>query len=458
MVNLARGTRDFLPDQAAARHAVIARLRTVFSRHGFEPLDTPAFERIETLTGKYGEEGQRLIFQILKRGEGGERGEVDLALRYDLTVHLARVVAMNPGLRMPFKRWQIAPVWRADRPAKGRFREFWQCDCDIVGSTEPLADASCLAVAADAFATLGFRQYTIRLNDRRLLSATARAAGVGADLEIGLFTAIDKLDKIGRDGVDRELAERGIDEAARARLWRILSITGDRDLVGGPHPRDAVVAGLREALAGVEAAGAALDEVVQVASLAEAMGVPSGVILLDPTLARGLDYYTGPIWEFEVEAPKVGSLGSGGRYDGLIGVFGKTAVPAVGTSFGLERIVLVMEEHGMLPARDDAPQVLVAVFDAANPEPAARAAAALRRRGIRADLYTGTAKLRNQLKYADAIGVSWVVIAGPGEAARGAVTLKNLGSGEQVEVPLVDLADRMVSHGITPVEQSPHPS
>src|SRR5262245_61844258 len=160
-VRLARGTRDLLPEQASRRNAVLALLRDVFARHGFDPLETPAFERIETLTGKYGEEGQKLIFRILKRGEGGEKGESDLALRYDLTVPLARVVAMNPGLRMPFKRWQIAPVWRADRPAKGRFREFWQCDCDIVGSSAILADAECLAVAADAMTTIGFPSFTV---------------------------------------------------------------------------------------------------------------------------------------------------------------------------------------------------------------------------------------------------------------------------------------------------------
>ncbi|MEQ1505688.1 MAG: histidine--tRNA ligase [Myxococcota bacterium] len=442
-VNLARGTRDFLPAEAAARRTVIERLRGVFARHGFEGLETPAFERIETLTGKYGDEGQKLIYRILKRGEGAERGEVDLALRYDLTVPLARVVTMNPSLRMPFKRWQIAPVWRADRPAKGRYREFWQCDCDVVGSGDALADAECLAVAGDAFRELGFVRYTIRVYDRRLLRATARACGVGEDREVGLFVAVDKLDKIGRDGVDAELASRGHTEAERARLWEILGVTGDRE---------AVFAGLIERLAGQDEVEAAIAGLREVVALAEALGVPEGVIRIDPTLARGLDYYTGPVWEIEVEEPKVGTLAAGGRYDRLMGIFGRAAVPAVGISFGLERILTVMEEQGMLPPRIDVPDVLVTVFDAENRHGAAVVAAALRAGGLRVDLYAGVAKLKAQLKYADALGATWVAIVGPGEVKRGVVALKNLRTGDQLEIPLAGAVDR-IRTGLAQVTQ-----
>jgi histidyl-tRNA synthetase len=433
-VNLARGTRDFLPEQAAARHAVMATLREVFARHGFEALETPAFERIETLTGKYGEEGQKLIYRILKRGEGGEKGEVDLALRYDLTVPLARVIAMNPALRLPFKRWQMAPVWRADRPAKGRYREFWQCDCDIVGSNDLLADAECLSVAADGLVTLGFDRFAIKLNDRRVLRATARKCGVGADREATLLVAVDKLDKIGRDGVSAELRERGFDEGQLTALWSVLDLTGSNE---------ARLDGLAAALAGQEGADEGIAALRELVPLAEALGVPEGVLRVDPTLARGLDYYTGPVWELEVEEPKIGSLGGGGRYDGLIGVFGKRAIPAVGTSFGLERIITVLEELGRLPAAAIRPEVLVAVFDAPHRGAAARTAAGLRKLGVRADLYAGTAKLGAQFKHADAAGIRWVAITGPTELSHTTVSLKDLTNGSQIELTLDEAARRI---------------
>ena len=436
---LARGTRDLLPEQASRRNAVIAVLREVFARHGFEPLETPALERIETLTGKYGDEGQKLIFRILKRGEGGEKGESDLALRYDLTVPLARVVAMNPALRMPFKRWQIAPVWRADRPAKGRFREFWQCDCDIVGSTDILADAECIAVAADAMTTIGLPAFTVRINDRRLLRATARAAGVPAEREGALLVAVDKIDKIGRDGVDAELAEKGLITADTSRLWSVLSLKGDPA---------AVLDGLRRELGDTGEAGNALRDLADVIALAGDLGVPAGTLRVDPTLARGLDYYTGPVFEVEVEEPKVGSLAGGGRYDELIGVFGKQPIPAVGIALGLERILTVLGEIGRLPPGADRPDVLVAVYDPAHRGHAAAAARALRDAGIRTDLYAGAGKLKAQYKHADSLGVRFVAIVGPDEAAANKVTLKELGTGAQMTVPLAD-AIRRVQGGAT---------
>ena len=433
-VHLARGTRDFLPDQAARRHQVIDRLRAVFARHGFEPLETPAFERIETLTGKYGDEGQKLMYRILKRGEGSERGECDLALRYDLTVPLARVVAMNPQLRMPFKRWQAAPVWRAERPARGRFREFWQCDADIVGSTEPLADAQCLAVAVDALQTLGFEHFTVRLNDRRLLRALARAAGAGPERESSLLVAVDKLDKIGRAGVDTELAERGFGEAERAAVWQVLELTGDNE---------AVLAGLGACLAGDEVTQA-LADLRDVVALAGALGVDQARIRVDPTLARGLDYYTGPVFEISVDEPKVGSIAGGGRYDNLVGVFGKTSVPAVGVALGLERVLMVMEELDMFGPREDVASVLVTVYSPELRAAAARVAGQLRAAGVRVDLYVGEGTMKAQFKYANAREVSWVVVIGPSEAERGTVTLKDMRTGTQEEVKLPRAIDALV--------------
>jgi histidyl-tRNA synthetase len=433
-VNLARGTRDFLADQADARRAVMNLLRQVFERHGFEALETPALERIETLTGKYGEEGQRLIFRILKRGEGSDRGEVDMALRYDLTVPLARVVAMNAALAKPYKRWQMAPVWRADRPAKGRLREFWQCDVDVVGSADLLADAECLAVAADAFGSLGFKQYTVRLNDRRLLRAMARRCGVGEDREGSLLVAIDKLDKIGRDGVTGELAERGFTTDEIAAVWQVLELRGSNA---------EVLAGLRRELAGQSDLEQGLADLEQLVTLAEALGVPGGVIRVDPTLARGLDYYTGGVWEIEVDEPKIGTLAAGGRYDGLIGMFAKQPIPAVGISFGLERLLTVMEELGMLPAREPRTDVLVVVFDAEHRVAAAKTAAALRAAGLRADLYAGVPKLKHQFKYADEHGIPWVAIVGPDEVKNETVALKNLRTKEQATFSLEQAVSRL---------------
>jgi histidyl-tRNA synthetase len=437
-VFLAKGTRDFLPAQMHRRLAVIDRVRAVFTQFGFEPLETPAFERIETLTGKYGEEGQQLIFKILKRGEGGETGGCDQALRYDLTVPLARVVAMNPDLRLPFKRWQIAPVWRADRPAKGRFREFYQCDADIVGAEGPLADAECLAVAAAALTALGFPAYTIRLNDRRVLRAMAAAVGA-EDREGPLLVAIDKLDKIGVEGVSAELAARGFDAAQIALVWAILAPQPDNAaalaaLTAQLQPR----LGDRwpEAEAGIRA-------IAEVAALAEDLGVPPGRVRIDPTLARGLDYYTGPVFEAVVEEPKVGSFAGGGRYDGLIGMFSGRRIPAVGISLGLERVLAVLDERDRDAPPPTAAQAIVLVWDAARRGAAIAAARSLREAGITADLFLGDAAFKNQLKYANGRGYPFAVLVGPSEAERGLVAVKDLRSGEQVVLTLDQAAEHL---------------
>ena len=282
-VHLAKGTRDHLPEKMNQRLYVISVLREVFQRYGFEPLETPAFERIETLMGKYGDEGEQLIFKILKRGEGGKRGEVDQALRYDLTVPLARVIAMNPALRMPFKRYQIQPVWRADRPQRGRFREFVQCDVDTVGTTSMLADAECVAVLHDALVALGFEGFTIRINHRAILSACVAHAGL-SDRETSVLVAIDKLDKIGVDGVRDELKSFGVSDEAFETLWGLFSVRG-------PGALDHL-----EALLG-ETAETAIRELRTMLDAAAEMGVVLDRVLVDPTLARGLGYYTGPVFE-----------------------------------------------------------------------------------------------------------------------------------------------------------------
>ncbi len=425
-VHLAKGTRDHLPEAMRLRLAVYDKLRLVFEGHGFHALDTPAFERIETLMGKYGDEGSKLIFKILKRGQGGESGACDLALRYDLTVPLARVVAMNPGLRMPFKRWQIAPVWRADRPARGRFREFVQCDCDIVGSESPVADAECLSVASQSLTALGFHQHRLRLNHRVLLHALASTVGV-PERETELLVIIDKLDKIGHDGVSNELLARGFETTAIDKVWAVL---------------DAPDTGRNDALAHMEAhlkgegVGPAIERLRHVIALAKELGVPDEALIVDPTLARGLDYYTGIVYEFNLDGVHMGSVGGGGRYDGLVGMFGKREVPAAGLSLGIERLIVLLEEAGRTISGASGIDVTVTIVNDAHVKHAARTAAAFRAAGLRVELVLEASKLGKQFKHADAIGSRYVATVGPKEVAAGGVALKNLTSGEQDTLPL----------------------
>jgi histidyl-tRNA synthetase len=427
----ARGMRDFLPEDVRRRAHVVGVIAGVYERYGFEPLETPAVENIETLLGKYGEEGDRLIFKVLKRGEGAERGEADLALRYDLTVPLARVVAEYRG-RLPrfFKRYQIQPVWRADRPQRGRFREFYQCDVDAVGSKSPVVEAELCAAAAEALVRLGFDAFTIRLNHRQVLAGVLEASGVPAALHGEALVALDKLDKIGREGVAAELAARGVAAAAAAALLDLF------DGVGGgtgatPPGNDEVLRVLGEHVAGQTEAQAGVANLADIVALCE--GLPAaGRIRIDPSLARGLSYYTGAIMEIQVP-DLAGSLGGGGRYDGLVGMFLGEDVPAAGFSLGLERILVVMGERGMFPPQlAGAPaDVMVTLWNAAGRGAALALAAELRAAGLRVDVYPDADKIGKQFKYASARGVPLVAVLGEDELARGDVAVKDLRSGQQ---------------------------
>jgi histidyl-tRNA synthetase len=422
----ARGTRDLLPAQMHARLHVIGVVRSVFARYGFEPLETPAFERLDTLMGKYGDEGEKLIFRILERGEGGREGKADLALRYDLTVPLARVIAQHTELPMPFKRYQVQPVWRADRPQRGRFREFYQCDADIVGVDSRVADAECLAIASNGLADLGFADFTIKLNHRALLRAIVAAAGA-AEREGEVLVAIDKLDKIGVAGVSAELAQRGFTPEVIARLWDILANPGDLDAVAasvGDGAREPA-ADLRELLAHAAALGAK-----QVA--------------FDATLARGLGYYTGAVFEAVLHEGGVGSVGGGGRYNGLVGMFSGREVPAVGVSLGLERLLVVMEERGMLPGRATRTRALVTRFAAELDGAALALAAELRAAGVPVESWLGSpGKLGKQFQYADGRGIPFAVVLGPDELAAGVVALKDLTTGTQARVDRAALVEAL---------------
>ncbi|MEO8257162.1 MAG: histidine--tRNA ligase [Acidobacteriota bacterium] len=421
------GTRDFLPDEIRRREYVIGVIRDVYERYGFEPLETPAFENIETLLGKYGDEGNKLIFKILRRGEQEAGGGADLALRYDLTVPLARVIARYQNeLPRFFKRYQIQPVWRADRPARGRFREFFQCDIDAIGTTSGLVEVELLAAVSDVLERLGFDDFTIRLNHRELLSGLLKAAGVPPPLHGEALVAIDKLDKIGADGVRAELAARGIDaDAARICL----------ELFEADFP-----AGLRRHLDGDERAALAVEQLETMTRLAERTAAFRH-LHVDPSLARGLSYYTGAIMEIAVP-DLAGSLGGGGRYDNLIGMFLGRPVPACGFSLGLERIIVVMTERKMFPAgiARAAVDVMVAIWNDDTAGHSLALAFELRRLGLRVDVYPEAEKIGKQFKYAAARGVPFVALLGDDERARGEVAIKDLRSGDQQSIARGEVA------------------
>jgi len=434
----ARGMRDFLPDEVRRRQYVMGVIAGVYEQYGFAPLETPAVENIETLLGKYGEEGDRLIFKILKRGEGAATGQADLALRYDLTVPLARVVAeYRATLPKFFKRYQMQPVWRADRPQKGRFREFYQCDVDAIGSHSVVVEVELLAAACDVLTRLGFTDFTVRLNHRKALSGMLQASGVPAALHGEALVALDKLDKIGPDGVTRELADRGVAPSAAAALVALFA-----DAASG---NDVVLARLG-AVVGDDGAGAAgVSELAAILALAAGTSAATR-LRLDPSLARGLSYYTGAI--FEIAVPDLaGSLGGGGRYDDLIGMFGKQAVPACGISLGLERILVVMGERGMFPpdlalASAD---VMVAIWSEARLADSVALAAELRAGGLRVEVYPEADKLGKQFKYASACGVPFVAVLGDDEVARREVALKDMRTGVQRSVPRADAGREMMA-------------
>ena len=418
-------------------------IRSVFESHGFEALETPALERLETLMGKYGEEGDQLLFKLLRRGEPlvqgirdagahietpenlvrGRSGETapraepmlsDLGLRYDLTVPLARVVAGQQG-KLPaiFKRYQMQPVWRADTPGKGRFREFYQCDLDVVGSTSLVVEAEVLSAAAECMRGLGFGDFRIRINHRALLRSLIELAGIEAAREVDAIVAIDKLDKIGLEGVREELERRGFAEGPRTKL---LSLLGD----------DLELDGLKQRVDGHTDAQRAIDDLSQVFALARETSAADH-LHFDLTLARGLSYYTGCI--FELPVPDLaGSLGGGGRYDGLIGMFLGREVPACGLTVGLERILVVMQERGMFPEGIARADVLLAPVGEAELVAALRLAGQLRSAGISVDLSPKALKPGKLRQQAEQAGIAAAVWLEPGASERGNVWLRQDGS------------------------------
>jgi histidyl-tRNA synthetase len=414
------GTRDLLAADVARREHAFGVLRSVFARYGFEPLQTPAFERLDVLMGKYGEEGEKLVFKILRRGEHEASGEADLALRYDLTVPLARVAAAyGSRLPVPYKRYSIAPVWRADRPGKDRYREFIQCDLDTLGSSSVLADAETLCCQHDAIAELGLSQFRILLNSRHVLAGLLEAFGIGPELGPSVLISLDKLDKLSGGEVVAELTGRGLDPVAAGEMVGLLAAPDSADR-------------LRVALGKTDVGTAGLDEVDTLLSLVSAQ-IPAGRIAFTPRLVRGLSYYTGPIWEVIADGV-AGSISGGGRYDHLIEQLGGPDVPATGTSIGIERILPLLPGAVESPSRLD---VAVTVMGPGLAKAAFGLAAAARAAGLRASVYLGgSGKLGRQLKWASDSGARWCLIYGEQEHEAGTVTIRDMGSGEQTVVPV----------------------
>jgi len=419
------GTRDFLADEVRRREHVFSVIREVYQRHGFEPLQTPAFERLEILSGKYGDEGDKLVFKILRRGEHEASGEADLALRYDMTVPLARVVAAHGSqLPTPYKRYVMGPVWRADRPGKGRFREFAQCDADIVGSSSPMADAEVVAAAAGALDALGLREFTILVNSRQALAGLLDVYDVPAGLGNGVLTTLDKLDKLDPEAVVRELTDsRSLDDRIARAL--VSDLTAD-------DATDRMRAILKDSDAGLHG----LQEIDRFMELA-APGVDASRIAFTPQLVRGLDYYTGVIFEFTARGVP-GSIASGGRYDHLIEALGGPDVAACGVSLGVERIMLLVGDR---IAAAESLDVAITVLDDSAGVALADSARQLRDAGLRTEVYLGNSrKLARQLKWAADRNARYAVIYGQQEHVTGMATVRDMESGEQRSVPMQELA------------------
>lgn len=448
-VNTPKGTRDFTPDQAQKRQYIFDTLRRIFVRFGYQPIETPAMENLDTLTGKYGDEGDRLLFKVLNNGDYLKKADkaalealdsnklvssiAKRGLRYDLTVPFARFVVMNQSeISFPFKRYQIQPVWRADRPQKGRYQEFYQCDVDVVGSGSLMYEAELAQIYDQAFAELGIK-VVIRLNNRKILAGIAEVAGV-SDKLTDMTVAIDKLDKIGKDGVRKELLGRDITEASVDQIEAFLNVT---DL-------DALTPMLAES----EVGSKGVAELKSVYTFLESYKF-TNELRFDITLARGLSYYTGCIFEVIADPEaypelRMGSIGGGGRYDDLTGIFGLKNVSGVGVSFGAERIYDVMEELSIFPEESmGALQLLFVTFDEAAHRYAFRWLNKVRAAGIRADLYPDPVKMGKQMKYADSLNVKRVAIVGSEEMANNQVALKNMTTGEQEKVDLDTLIARL---------------
>lgn len=439
--SLAKGTRDFTAQEVYRRKYIINILQKNFELFGFQPLETPSFENLSTLTGKYGEEGDRLIFKILNSGDYASKTKdedwaaknsqkltaqiSEKALRYDLTVPFARYVAMNQGqINFPFKRYQIQPVWRADRPQKGRYREFYQCDADVVGSTSLWQEVELVQLYFKSFNQLGV-PVSIHMNNRKILSGLAEYAGISEQL-IDFTVALDKLDKIGKDGVIKEMLEKNISQEAIDKIDFLFNQNEDalENLLQ-----------LKEKFADIEVGLQGVDELEFVILKARDLGVDASSLVFNITLARGLDYYTGAIFEVKADGVEMGSIGGGGRYDNLTEVFGVKNIPGIGISFGLDRTYLVMEELGLFPEHaTNNVEYLFANYGEVETLEALKLISKLREKNIAAEIYPEAAKLKKQFTYAEKKDIKNLIFLGEEEIKNSTITIKNIVSGEQKTV------------------------
>ncbi len=445
------GMREFLPQEVMRRQHIFNTLRDVFERFGYAPIETPGMERLEVLTGKYGDEGDMLIFKVLNSGNYLKKvkDEADFedhtkllpqiserALRYDLTVPFARFVVNNRNaLDLPFKRYQIQPVWRADRPQKGRYREFWQCDVDVVGTDSLLAESEYVQMYDQALGRLGLRDFEIRVNHRGLLLALAQKLGA-EDKYTDMCVAIDKLDKIGREKVEEELKERGIAADKISELAPLFELQGDAE---------AQVAALNGWLGDTEAGPGAISDLQTLLNYLAPTPLQNGKLIIDPTLARGLNYYTGCIFEVKASNPEFGSIGGGGRYDDLTGMFGWDGLSGVGISFGADRIYDLMEAEGLF---EDVPstktRVLMINFGGKAEAKSVEVAARLRLVGIPTEVYPDNdKKIGKQFGYADSKGIPYVLIIGEKEVEAAEYQLKDMAAGQQEALSLDDIVERV---------------
>lgn len=447
-----KGTRDFGPEQMRKRLFIFDTIRQTFQRFGFQPLETPSMENLSTLTGKYGDEGDQLLFKILNSGDfAGGLTETDLqagskkitpkiaekGLRYDLTVPFARYVVMNRNaLAMPFKRYQMQPVWRADRPQKGRYREFYQCDADVVGTDSLLCEAEIVLMIHEVFRNLGVLDFTLKINNRKILAGIAEVIGVPdgptGRQEGALSVAIDKLDKIGKDKVLDELRERGFSEESLVKLDPLFNF-GELDTLQ-------VITQLKTWLATSPTAQQGIAELEETLQFVEQYGLRDSRIEIDPTLARGLSYYTGAIFEVKANGVSIGSVSGGGRYDNLTGAFGMPGLSGVGISFGVDRIYDVMDELNLFPAgAGQGTRLLIVPFDAEARAVALPLLSQLRASSVTAEVYPDLVKVKKMLDYANEKDIPYVVLIGSEEVQTGLLSLKNMVTGEQTKTTATEL-------------------
>ncbi len=445
--SIPKGTRDFLPKEVARRSYIFDTIRNVFKKYGFSPIETPSFELSQTLLGKYGEEGDRLIFRILNSGEKLKKADLDAltnenlprfanslsekALRYDLTVPFARFVVQHQNeISFPFKRYQIQPVWRADRPQHGRYQEFYQCDADVVGSKSLLYEVDFVQIFDEVLTSFQIPSFTILINNRKILSGIAEVSGQ-QDKLIDITVAIDKLDKIGQEGVEKELLEKGISESAIEIIRPLFNLTGNNEenLV----QMSQFLASSEIGLKGIEELKFVLDQTIE-------LGLEKAELKFDVTLARGLNYYTGAIFEVKVNDIKMGSICGGGRYDDLTGLFGMSDVSGVGISFGADRIYDVLTELELFPTDTDKGLKLLFVnFGEKEQLHCMKLVKEIRQNGIDCELYPTAAKMQKQMKYANDIRVQYVALVGENEMNENLIQLKNMESGEQEEMSLEEV-------------------